>query len=188
MGEDVDIMLGYQERRLMLNIRPGRKAVRAFTLVEMMISITIVALALALATPEFRIWLQNTQVRTVAESIQNGLQIARNEAIRRNCNVEFTVGTDTSWTVTAKPPSGSEVIGAKSATEGTSTSVAATVTGSTTATFNGLGRLDNTTPLTAVEVASTVSGTKKLKVQVGSGGQIRLCDPNAATGDPRRCL
>jgi len=25
-------------------------------------------------------------------------------------------------------------------------------------------------------------------VQVGSGGQIRLCDPNAATGDPRRCL
>jgi type IV fimbrial biogenesis protein FimT len=172
----------------MLSIRPGRKWVRAFTLVEVMVSVAIVALVMALGMPEFKVWLQNTQVRTVAESIQNGLQLARNEAIRRNCNVEFAVSTDTGWTVTAKPPSGDVVIQKRSATEGASSSVTAALTGSTSATFNGLGRLDNATPLATVDVTSSVSGTKKQKVQVGIGGQVRLCDPDAATGDPRRCL
>jgi type IV fimbrial biogenesis protein FimT len=48
-----------------------------FTLVEMMIAIAIFALLVLAALPEFRIWMQNTQIRTAAEGILNGLQFAR---------------------------------------------------------------------------------------------------------------
>jgi type IV fimbrial biogenesis protein FimT len=67
-----------------------------------MIGIAIVSILLAVGMPMFGAWAQNTQVRTAAESIQDGLQIARNEAVRRNANVRFNL-TDASgkiaWTV-----------------------------------------------------------------------------------------
>ena len=162
-----------------------------FTLIEVMITIAILAMALALGAPAVSTWMQNTQVRTVAESVQNGLQAARNEALRRNQHVEFTISTDTSWTVTAKVPGSADVIvQQRTSHEGSSANVTAALTGSATAAFNGLGRIDNATPLTQVDVASSIAGTKKLRVQLGSGGQIRMCDPDldlVVTTDPRKC-
>lgn len=72
------------------------------TLLELMIGIAIVSILLAVGMPMFGTWSQNMQVRTAGDSIQNGLQIARNEAVRRNTNVRFDL-TDASgkvaWTV-----------------------------------------------------------------------------------------
>jgi type IV fimbrial biogenesis protein FimT len=72
------------------------------SLIELMIGIAILSIVLAVGMPMFGSWAQNTQVRTAAESVQDGLQIARNEAVRRNVNVRFNL-TDASgkiaWTV-----------------------------------------------------------------------------------------
>ena len=57
---------------------------RGFTLVELMIGIAIVGLSLVMAAPSFSSWIQSTQIRTAAEAVQNGLQLARGEAVRRN--------------------------------------------------------------------------------------------------------
>lgn len=93
------------------------------SLLELMIGIAIVSLLMVLGTPSFSLWIQNTQTRTAAESILNGLQIARTEAVRRNVNVRFNLtdaGGTVAWTVdcvnvTADCPAG---IQSRSGSEG----------------------------------------------------------------------
>lgn len=64
---------------------------RGVSLIELIIGIVVLSLVLALGMPSFSAWVQNTQTRTAAESILNGLQLARNEAVRRNANVRFSL-------------------------------------------------------------------------------------------------
>lgn len=64
------------------------------TIVELMVGIVIVALLFALSAPSFTTWIQGTQIRTAAEALQNGLMLARAEAVRRNTLVRFQL-TDT---------------------------------------------------------------------------------------------
>ncbi len=69
---------------------------RGISLVEMVVVMAIFAILTGLAVPSFNAWLANVQIRTATESIQNGLQLARAEAIRRNSPVMFwlTSGTN----------------------------------------------------------------------------------------------
>jgi type IV fimbrial biogenesis protein FimT len=64
-------------------------------LVELLVAMAILAFLLAIAIPAFGKWTQNMQIRNVAESIQNGLQQARAEALRRNTTVRFQLTTST---------------------------------------------------------------------------------------------
>jgi len=68
------------------------------SLLELMIAIAIGSILLMLGIPSFKSWIQNTQIRTAAESILNGLQVARTEAVRKNTNVRFNL-TDASGMV-----------------------------------------------------------------------------------------
>lgn len=68
------------------------------SLLELMIAIAIGSILLMLGIPSFKSWIQNTQIRTATESILNGLQITRAEAVRRNTNVRFNL-TDASGMV-----------------------------------------------------------------------------------------
>lgn len=58
-----------------------------FTLVELMVVITIIAILVLVGAPEFRIWQANTQIRSVAEAFQNDLRAAQAEAVKRNRRV-----------------------------------------------------------------------------------------------------
>jgi type IV fimbrial biogenesis protein FimT len=50
-----------------------------FSLIEMMIVVAILGITASVAIPSYRTWIQNTKVRTGAESIMNGIQKARSE-------------------------------------------------------------------------------------------------------------
>jgi type IV fimbrial biogenesis protein FimT len=65
-----------------------------FTLVEIMISLVVLGVLIALAAPSFSSWLQNQQIRAAAEATLNGLQLARAEAVRRNAQVRFQFVSD----------------------------------------------------------------------------------------------
>ncbi|MGB8337674.1 MAG: GspH/FimT family pseudopilin [Burkholderiales bacterium] len=60
-----------------------------FTLIELMIVVVIMGIVLAMGIPNFRTWIENGRIRTGAESVFNGLNLARSEAIRRNESVQF---------------------------------------------------------------------------------------------------
>ena len=97
---------------------------RGFTLVELMVTLTILVLLLLAVAPGIGTWLDNTRIRNEGDSIMTGLQTARAEAVRRNKNVSFwlvhltdpatlandctvsTTGTDGSWMVSINSPEG----------------------------------------------------------------------------------
>lgn len=59
----------------------------------------------------------------------------------------------------------------------------------TTVTFNGFGRVINAGAINWIEVNGPLStgSYRKLRVTVAAAGATRICDPDAATGSPRRC-
>lgn len=63
-------------------------------MVEVAIVMVISAVMLAYAMPEMRDWMQNLKVRNAAESVKNGLELARMEALRRNSRVGFWLVSD----------------------------------------------------------------------------------------------
>ena len=165
---------------------------RGVTLIELMIGIAIMAILLAVGLPGFKVWMLNTQIRTATESIQNGLQLARAEAVRRNEQVNFILGNGTSWTVSTV--AGTAIQSRPSSEGSVNVTVTVTPTGATTATFNALGRLTNpTTAPTQIDLdvpTSLISAiqSRDLRLYITSGGQIRSCDPIFdGTNDPRKC-
>jgi len=65
-------------------------------LVEVMISLAVLAILIGLGAPGFVEWLQNQQIRAAAEATLNGVQVARGEAVRRNTPVRFALVSDLS--------------------------------------------------------------------------------------------
>lgn len=165
-----------------------------FSLIELLIGIAIMAILLTLASPDFKVWMQNSQIRTATEAIQNGLQLARAEAVRRNEPVNFILGSGSGWTVSTVAIPGTPIQSRASGEGSVNVTVSVTPAGATTATFNTLGRLANsaTAPTQIdLDVPTSIipaSQSKELRINITSGGQIRTCDPNiTASGDPRKC-
>lgn len=186
----------------MLNLPPSRNL--GFTLIEMLITVTILGLAVAAGLPSITTWMRNSQIRTAAEGIQNGMHLARIEAVRRNATVEFkldsTIGAGaTGWTVTAL--NNNEVIQASPSGEGTRTvTIARIPVTATKLTFDGFGRLpsgaspknpDGSDVLTRVDIDSdslAAADSHNLRVVVVGGSEIRMCDPSVSdVKDPRTC-
>ncbi|MEK6664247.1 MAG: GspH/FimT family pseudopilin [Pseudomonadota bacterium] len=176
------------------------------TLIELMIAITLVALLLGLGVPSFGTWIQNTQIRTSAESILNGFNLARAEAVRRNAPTSFVftnnlpiVGnvntitpatTGTSWMVRTFQTGGvytaTDFIQGRSGADGSPNAVVAA--SQATITFNSLGRVTPTPGANiTINVTNNTGGTRPLNVVVTPGGQIRMCDPNLPTANVQSC-
>ncbi len=189
---------------------------RGVTLIELMIGVAIVAILLMMGIPSFNLWIQNTQNRAATESILNGLQLARTEAVRRNTTVRFDLTDATglvAWnvgcvTVTADCPA---TIQSRPATEGSvnaragintdaipvptppghfNTAIAAGTGLIAGVSFNGLGRAPNSgVDITRVDITNAaIASARRFVVVIGSGGQIRMCDPALVfANNPQGC-
>jgi type IV fimbrial biogenesis protein FimT len=159
------------------------------SLVELMIVVSIIGITSTIAIPSYRVWLQNTKVRTATESILNGIQKARAEALKRNTPVRFTLSANAGWTVacvtaTLCPDLTGGVVDTRMSTEGDTSAVVATPA-SGNVTFNGLG-IQTTAGLTQVDL-TLAQADRPLRITVSAGGMVRMCDPNASSTDPRKC-
>ena len=163
---------------------------RGVTLIELLVAVVILGIVAGLALPSFQTFIQNGAIRTSAESIQNGLQLARAEALRRNARVRFVLTSGARWTV-SEDSTGTQ-IQARSGGESVGTvTVTATPANATTVTFNSYGRrvanADGSSQLDKV-VLDISASTRDMQVEIQQGGQIRLCDPSITTaGDVRKC-
>lgn len=161
-------MLDYQYGGSMLNTRLIQ---RGISLIEFMIGIVIIGVLLALAVPSFKDWIQSSQVRTASESIMNGLQLARTDAVHLNTVVRFNLNSSAglvNWevcSIAATPCPAANILQQHSSKEGStnarvgvykigdgqpqtafSTVVAAGNEMPTHVSFNGLGRTINDGP------------------------------------------
>lgn len=60
---------------------------RGFTLVELLIILVILGVVSSIALPSFQSWTAQSQQRAVALQLQNGIAIARQEAVKRRADV-----------------------------------------------------------------------------------------------------
>ena len=167
-----------------------------FTIIELMIGLTVLGIVLMIGLPSLATWVQNTQIRTAAESMQSGLQLARAEALRRNTTVRFQLVstltsacalsvTGTSWVVSRADPTGAceqapteattpWIVQKKDGAEGAPNAVI-TATGGSSVIFNGIGRVVTSgvpAPISRVDVTNTRGGACK----------------TAGADEPMRCL
>lgn len=189
VARPADGVLAMKSKSFLVNAR--RCALeRGFSLVELMVTVAVLSLLMTLAVPSFAEWIQNSRIRTAAESIQNGLQVARAEAVRRNARVEFAlVGTGGGWVV--RFAGGGAAIQARSGSEGAGGVVVSAVPDdATTVVFDGLGRADNTLTQIDIDVPTSAlpaAQSRDLRITIGTGG-VRMCDPNVSgSTDPRKC-
>lgn len=198
---------------------------RGLSLVEIVIGLAIFGIAMAWAIPSYSTWMQNTQIRNMAESIAFGLQQARVEAIKRSGLVEFlltnssptqasedtavAIQTGPNWIVRAVSdatvvPTNYDFVTGQSGDEGSSSATVAAfdnamVVALNTVTFDQFGRIgrggnDNgTAAISKICILSSklkaVKGARILEIDIGSAGQIKMCDPTVIDPtDPRRCV
>lgn len=190
------------------------------TLIELLIGLALVAMLILMAVPSFTTAAHNRTIRSAAEAIQNGMTLARSEALRRNRTVRFqTVGAG-GWTVGCDPVDATVVNGeencpavlqTRNAADGSANATVANVqlqadgtaagapifTGSLR--FTALGRVTTDTlpggHRAVFRITNPNGGAcqaaggemRCLDVVVTSAGQVRMCDPAAAAGDPRAC-
>ena len=188
-----------------------RRQAAGFSLIELLIAMTIAGILLAFGAPAMSGYIQNARLGAMAQSIYSGLQMARTEAVRRNQSVEFVLSNSPLDTTTVdavsqdasgrnwvvrymQPPPISTYQGIEK--KATNSGDAGGVVVAATAplfVFNGLGgsNVPGTIALTnpVVGLCSPAGSVRCWSVVVGAGGQIRLCTPDAslAVSDTRYC-
>jgi type IV fimbrial biogenesis protein FimT len=202
-------MLAHEKGRFVLDISPKSAG---FTLIEVMVVVTIIALVIMLGLPSYRAWIHNTQIYNAAESVQNGLQKAKALAVKQNASIEFVLATTTppTWRIqlpgnNTSCPTINNTLLECSSSEGAK-NVTSSITGTNTVTFNNLGMIgvppntplntNGSAPLTQIDFDSVdsaqLTGLRKLRVTIGINGlgsNIRMCDRNISltSTDPRKC-
>lgn len=183
----------------MLKVRPAPG--RGFSLIEVMVTISLLALLLGLAAPSFGNWVRSAQVRSASDALQSGLRMAQAEAVRRNRQVVFfrTQSTDCTTSSTASDTGNHWAIRTVPLLIGESAEIlqcgvlrehtaAVVLTGPQALCFNAAGRQTaNPAPgvgsATCTLDASGVStfelsapqSDRTLRVRVALGGQVRMC-------------
>jgi type IV fimbrial biogenesis protein FimT len=67
---------------------------RGFTLIELMVAITVVAILLGLGVPAFRDFTRNNRVTAAQNDLVTALSLARSEALKRNRPVSVCASAD----------------------------------------------------------------------------------------------
>jgi len=178
---------------------------RGFTLIELMVTLTIAAFLLLMAVPSFSGWMANAKVRSVAEEVQNGLRLAQTEAIRRNRQTAFAL-TSAAPALSATPAANGKnwYVQILPLTDNTSessldffvqgsnygTQATVTVTGPALLCFGSMGSATMTSTATALASCSTTTPSasavtytiasstadRPMGIVVTPGGQVRMCD------------
>lgn len=173
-------------------------AVRGFTLIELMVTISIIAMMLGLGFPSFRVWITNAQVRSTADVLQTGLRTAKAEAERRNRNVQFSF-TNATPALSATPVAGGSnwslqtvaqfgdpaaefVAGGSLSDQANGVSITSTPSVASIC-FDSLGRMVTIAAVSCTAAAQSIDVAKvgsdrPMRITLAAGGQVRMCDPN----------
>jgi type IV fimbrial biogenesis protein FimT len=196
-------VLDHAKGRLVLK-RPTR-AGRGFSLIELMVTVSLIAILLVMTIPAYGTWTADAHVRAAAESLTNAIRQAQSTAVAKGRTSLFALTADAhpgvgslpgastpNWFATLNVLSGSDETRSSlglilKSTEGTQHQV--TISGPAMTCFNALGRQTSlassanslATACTAADPAvyqvSRDSGASRyFKVLVYAGGRVRMCD------------
>ena len=189
------------------------KKSRGLTLLEMMVSLAILAIVLAVAIPSMQSWVQNQRLYNLSESLLNGIKTAQMEAVKSNMPVTFwmvsSLNADCSLYASGSPswivgtqanlPEGvtnptnecsENFIQKNEGIKSDGVAISITPNNANCLAFNGFGQVFNTGATCATQITSidlSVADTnRKIRITL-TGGAIGTCNPDIASTDARGC-
>src|SRR6266498_1553854 len=72
---------------------------RGFTLIELMIALSIFVFLIMLAGPMYAQFMANSQIRNAGEAMLNGVRLAQSTAISANTQTQLVVTPATGWQI-----------------------------------------------------------------------------------------
>lgn len=150
---------------------PRRSA--GFTLIELIVAMTILGILASIAAPSFKDMMVNQRIKSASFDVTAALILARSEALKQNGSVTLTPSSGEwaqGWTITG--PDGA-TLGAQGAYASS-----ITITGPASVVYNRSGRSASATTVT-LQVGSSTSGStfSPRCISVGVTGQ-----PKSVTG------
>jgi len=176
---------------------PRRLVSHGFTMIELMVTIVVAAILVALAVPSFRTYTAKKKVEGALAELATDLQFARSEAVSRNTNVRVTTNSNCyAVHLASAAANASCVVTPTSASLRTVTledtqSVQLAPEGLLTfiefdrvrgeASFGGLPSTDNEAAINVTTTAA-VSSAFNLRARVSKFGRVQVCTTNAMAG------
>jgi len=181
-------------------LRVGRQA--GLTLIELLITLVVLAILLAIATPNFKTQIMNNRTVAMGETLANTLNFARTEALKRNARVTVCGSSDGATCNTGNWAQGMIVIVDKAATDIATPEVpdsgallvvgafdsGARITVSNAKTFvrylssGAIARIDNN-PLIIQMHVDGCSGNTAQKLSISLSGSISIEKTACISGD-----
>ena len=197
-------MLAFNQEWVLVNpMKPFPKQ-RGISLIEIVVVVAILGILMSVGAPTFQLWIANSRIRSVADSMHNGLQITRAEALKTNntvCFVPMGGSNGESWCVsrTAAGVCGDVNEVTNNVSPYLTAAQAGVVVGALPLCYNGMG----TRPLgsAALDLQVIASDSvqawavgkgrddelRRLMLRVSPLGQVRYCDQGLPATDPRSC-
>lgn len=181
------------------------------TLVEVLMTLSVSAVVLAIGAPAMGQWVRDIEIRSSASSLLSVLQAARAEALSRNASVRVELTNQEGrpgWRlvcvrVTTRCPA---VIRQQPANTGTGvrwgvatqTSMPAISSAITagqgmpaSVRFDAIGAVPAVATgddIARIDIThATDENARRRIVLIAARGQVRICDPNASSGHPEHC-
>ena len=183
--------------------RAGTSALRGFTLIELMVTVALVAIMMVLAAPSFITFQRNSELTTTANSFLATLASARAEAMKRQLRTFVIPFDGTNWasgwkvfvdsnsTVTASAltmdTTGDILLSSvdalpSSITIDTTSATSFVHPGGKYVMFNGtgfMGLIGGGFPSGGADSLDFSNGSETRRVLVSVAGRARVCKPNA---------
>jgi len=153
---------------------------RGFTLVELMVTIAILAIFAAVAVPQFNTFIDKQRLVGGVDSVVDQLQFARTEAVKRSGNTVVTITDGAAWFVgtstgAAACANAADCLRSVSSQTCRTCSMASTSAGTITYTRRGLP-----TPAAAVTIVMQSGLGRQVQITVSPLGMVSTCTPAAA--------
>lgn len=197
-----------------LNLKLNRSVcqrVTGVTLIEMIMTLAVIAIVLALGTPATARWVRQSELRSSAETLRSVLQRTRAEAVSRNARMRVSLGDAQGrpgWAMgcvrvntgcpaqlvlhAADAQSKVRWGAAKIAVAGNlSVALAAGAALPGSIDFYPFGdapQVADGTDITRIDLFHVAdANVRRLIVSIDGGGNVRICDPTLAATDPGAC-
>ena len=148
-----------------------------FTLIELMVTVAVVAVLAAIAIPSFTDSLARRRLEGAANELSTDLQFARSQAVSNNANITLST-TASGYTI-----AGAQTYRTQALASGLSMSngVSVTFTPLRGCTSDNCSAADLSITISSSQVSST------LKVSVNNMGRVQLCSPGGTFGGYASC-
>lgn len=151
--------------------------VRGFTVVELLVSVAIIAILAVIAAPALGEYLATLRLKGATEELAADLQLARMESVQKNAQVTFTMA-GTGYSITR----GATTIKTVALTSGSSVSAGTAMV----AVFDPVRAMATVTNGPNITMANS-STSRTLRVSLSTMGRITTCSPSGTVNGYNVC-